>query len=127
MSNDNRPLSPHLQVYRLPMLAWLSILHRGTGVALSFGALLLPAALVAIAAGGDSYECIMQMFSAWYGKIILIGFTFALNYHLCNGIRHLFWDAGYGFDIDKADKTGIASIVVSILLTAGVWAVACLA
>ncbi len=127
MSNDNRPLSPHLQVYRLPMLAWLSILHRGTGVALSFGALLLPAALVAIAAGGDSYECIMQMLSAWYGKIILIGFTFALNYHLCNGIRHLFWDAGYGFDIDKADKTGIASIVVSILLTAGVWAVACLA
>jgi succinate dehydrogenase / fumarate reductase cytochrome b subunit len=57
----------------------------------------------------------------------LIGFTFALNYHLCNGIRHLFWDAGYGFDVDKADKTGIVSIVVSILLTAGVWAVACLA
>lgn len=127
MSNDNRPLSPHLQVYRLPMLAWLSILHRGTGVALSFGAILLPAVLVAIATGGESYDCVMQCLSAWYGKAILIGFTFALNYHLCNGIRHLFWDAGYGFDIDKADKTGIASIVVSILLTAGVWAVACLA
>ena len=127
MSNDNRPLSPHLQVYRLPMLAWLSILHRGTGVALSFGAILLPAVLVAIATGGESYDCAMELLSAWYGKAILIGFTFALNYHLCNGIRHLFWDAGYGFDIDKADKTGIASVVVSILLTAGVWAVACLA
>jgi succinate dehydrogenase / fumarate reductase cytochrome b subunit len=116
-----------LQVYRLPMLAWLSILHRGTGVALSFGAILLPAVLVAIAADGASYDCIMQCISAWYGQVVLIGFTFALNYHLCNGIRHLFWDAGYGFDVDKADKTGIASIVVSILLTAGVWAVACLA
>ena len=111
----------------MPMLAVLSILHRATGVALSLGAVLLPVVLVAIATGGESYDCVMQCLSAWYGKAMLVGFTFALNYHLCNGIRHLFWDAGYGFDVNAADKSGIAAVVVSILLTAGVWAVACLA
>ncbi len=127
MSNDNRPLSPHLQVYRLPMLAWLSILHRGTGVALSFGAVLLPAVLLAIVSGGGVYDCTLEVLSAWYGQIVLAGFTFALNYHLCNGIRHLFWDAGYGFNTETADKSGIATLIIAVLLTAGVWAVAYLA
>lgn len=124
MSKNSRPLSPHLQVYRLPMLAILSITHRITGVALSIGAIILPITLVSVAYGGDFYDFMVNHLSAWYGQVILFGFTFALNYQICNGIRHLFWDVGYGFDPKTADKTGIISVTITILLTLAVWAIA---
>lgn len=124
MSNDTRPLSPHLQVYRLPMLAWLSILHRATGVVLSLAALLLPAILVAVATGGETWECVKACAAAWYGQVALFAVSLALNYHLCNGVRHLFWDAGYGFKPETADKSGVFMVLAALALTAGVWAVA---
>lgn len=124
MSKTSRPLSPHLQVYKLPMLAVLSILHRITGVALSAGAVLLPVILVSIASNQAVYDFVVKHLSAWYGLIVLFGFTLALMYHLCNGIRHLFWDAGYGFNPKTADKSGIAAVSVAFLLTASVWAIA---
>lgn len=124
MSKTSRPLSPHLQVYKLPLLAKLSILHRITGVALSAGAILLPVILVSIASNQAVYDFTVKHLSAWYGLIVLFGFTLALMYHLCNGIRHLFWDAGYGFNPKTADKSGIAAVSVAFLLTASVWAIA---
>ena len=124
MSNDNRPLSPHLQVYRLPMLAWLSILHRATGVALSVAILLLPVVLLTAVSGGEAYDCLQQHLSAWYGQVVLFLITLSLNYHLCNGIRHLFWDAGHGFELKSADRSGAISVVAALLLTAAAWALA---
>lgn len=124
MSKTSRPLSPHLQVYKLPLLAKLSILHRITGVALSAGAILLPIVLLAIASNQACYDFVVKHLSAWYGLVVLFGFTLALMYHLCNGIRHLFWDAGYGFDPKTADKTGVFAVLSAIILTASIWAVA---
>ncbi|MGM0562732.1 MAG: succinate dehydrogenase, cytochrome b556 subunit [Pseudomonadota bacterium] len=124
MSNDNRPLSPHLQVYRLPMLAWLSILHRATGVALSVAIVLLPVVLLTAVSGGDYYECLQTHLGAWYGQLVLVLITLSLNYHLCNGVRHLVWDAGRGFELKTADRSGVICVVAALLLTAGVWALA---
>lgn len=124
MSQDSRPLSPHLQVYKLPLLAKLSIFHRFTGIALAACAILLPWVLTAIALGGGYFDFMYHQVSAWYGIIILIGATYALCYHLCNGVRHLFWDIGKGFEVATADKSARAVLVVSVVLTAIIWLIA---
>jgi succinate dehydrogenase / fumarate reductase cytochrome b subunit len=126
VSNDNRPLSPHLQVYRLPLTAKLSIIHRITGVSLAFGLVLVPIVLISMILGENAFSFVQGQLSAWYGKAILIGFTLALSYHMCNGVRHLFWDAGKGFNLDTADRSGVAVIIAAILITAGVWSLALL-
>ena len=122
--DDKRPMSPHLQVYKLPFTAKLSILHRATGAALFAGLLLIVLALISAVLGERSWEIMHGFLASWFGKIILFGFTLSLYYHLCNGIRHLFWDIGKGFEMEQANKSGVAVIVVSIVLTLMTWFIA---
>ena len=125
MSVSNRPLSPHLQVYRLPLTAITSILHRATGVALGIGTLLLVWWLMAAATGGGYFEFVQGIMGSWIGLLILFGFSFALFFHLCNGIRHLFWDSGYGFEIATAEMATKLVIASSVVLTVLAWILAC--
>lgn len=123
---DNRPLSPFMlgQYYRFQWTSLLSIVHRITGVGLSVGTLLLAGWLIAAASGPEVYGRVAQHLTAWYGQALLFAWTWALMYHLGNGIRHLFWDVGMGFDIRVAEKTGYAVVVASFLLTGAAWALA---
>jgi len=124
MSTRKHPTSPHLQIYRLPLTALLSITHRITGVILALGSLILVWILAAAANSAAYYEAMLPHLQSWYGKLFLIGFVFALYLHFCNGLRHLFWDAGYGFEIDTADLTAKLAIAVAVILTVATWAVA---
>ncbi|MAM69137.1 MAG: succinate dehydrogenase, cytochrome b556 subunit [Rhodospirillaceae bacterium] len=121
MASENRPLSPHLQVYRPQLTSVLSIMHRGTGIALSAGTLLLVWWLVAAASGGDAYADVKAFWGSWIGRLLLLGWSFALFYHLCNGLRHLFWDAGKGFDLDAAYRNGWLVVGAAIVLTVVAW------
>lgn len=123
-----RPLSPFMigPYYKPQLTSMLSITHRLTGLGLSFGALLLVTWLVCLASGADCYAMIVPHLTAWYGKLVLVAFTWALLYHFCNGIRHLVWDLGKGLDMPTAEKSGWAVIALSIVLTASVWALALL-
>ena len=123
MATDNRPLSPHLTVYRWQITMALSILHRITGVGLAVGALALAYWINAAAYGADAFARAQAVFGSWIGVVLLVGWTFALFYHLCNGIRHLFWDAGMGFEISQMRASGWFVIVVSLGLTVVTWAV----
>ena len=116
-----RPISPHLQVYKPQITSVLSIFHRITGVALTFGLILLVAWIFTLSLGEEYFEYFVMFIKSWFGLLILFGFTFALNYHLCNGIRHLFWDAGYGYEIETVHKSGLAVLVVSFVLTTLIW------
>ena len=122
--NDPRPMSPHLQIYKLPFTAKLSILHRGTGAVLFAGLILMVLVLLSISNGAESWASMQSFLSSFIGKFILFGFTFSLYYHLCNGIRHLFWDVGIGFDMEDAKKSGIAVIGASVFLTLLTWIIA---
>ena len=122
--NDPRPLSPHLQIYKLPFTAKLSILHRGTGAALFAGLILMVLILLSIAGGPSSWASMQAFLSSFFGKFILFGFTFCIYYHMCNGIRHLFWDVGIGLELDEAKKSGLAVIAASIFLTLFTWIIA---
>ena len=119
----NRPLSPHLQIYRLPLTARLSILHRATGVALSLGALYLVAWVVFASASPATYAKFQAFNASIFGRIVLGGWLFCLFYHLCNGIRHLFWDAGIGFEIKEAERASYIVIAVAVVATVVSWAV----
>ena len=121
---DTRPLSPHLQIYKLPPTALMSVLHRGTGAVLSIGTVLLVIVLAAAAAGPESFEGIGSLLRSWFGYQVLFGFTFALFAHFCNGIRHLIWDMGYGFDVSKANKGAQISFLSALVLTVLTWVVA---
>ena len=125
-TTPQRPLSPFMigPYYKPQMTSMLSITHRLTGLGLSFGAILLVVWLVCLASGVDCYNAIVAHVTAWYGKVVLVAFTWALLYHFCNGIRHLMWDLGKGLDMPTAEKTGWGVIVFSIGLTAAVWALA---
>lgn len=116
-----RPLSPHLQIYRPQLTSVLSILHRGSGVALALGAVLLAWWLWAVAAGPGAYQLAHGFFSAWFGKALLFVWTLCTFYHLCNGIRHLLWDAGYGFELPAAYLSGKIVLVATVVLTALAW------
>ena len=94
-----RPLSPHLQIYKPQLTSILSILHRATGVTLSMGSIILVLWIIALTLGEETYAMFSLIVNHWVSKFILLGFTFGLFYHLSNGIRHLFWDAGYGYDL----------------------------
>lgn len=121
MAAVNRPLSPHLQIYKPQLTSVLSITHRGTGVFLSIGALFLSCWLLAIANGPESYTALSAHISAWYGQLVLYAWVFSLYYHLCNGIRHLIWDAGFGLDIKTTYRSGYAVVVSSVVLTVITW------
>jgi succinate dehydrogenase / fumarate reductase cytochrome b subunit len=124
MSTDNRPLSPHLQVYRLPFTALTSISHRISGVLLSGGALLLVYWVVAAAAGPQAYATASAILSSLPVQVLIFLWTFVLFYHLCNGIRHLIWDAGYGFDLQTAQRSGQIAIGAAAALTVVAWLIA---
>lgn len=124
MSQISRPLSPHLQVYRWAVSNTLSILHRMTGVALSIGAIALVGWLLALAAGQASFLQLRELLSGFIGQLLLLGWSFAFFYHLCNGIRHLAWDIDRGFDKHFARKSGLVVVSLSVLLTAAFWVVA---
>jgi succinate dehydrogenase / fumarate reductase cytochrome b subunit len=121
MATDKRPLSPHLQVYRPQLTSVLSILHRATGVALSIGTLLIVYWLISMAAGPEAYKHAQSVFGSMLGQLFMFLWTWALFYHLCNGIRHLFWDAGYGFDMEMVYKSGKTVVTASVVLTFLIW------
>ncbi|MGD9883077.1 succinate dehydrogenase, cytochrome b556 subunit [Reyranella sp.] len=119
----HRPLSPHLQVYRPQLTSVLSILHRGTGMALSVGALYLATWVVYASASPKTYALFQGFNTSILGRIFLAGWLFCLFYHLCNGIRHLFWDAGYGFELKDAYRSGWIVVGVSAVATLVSWIV----
>jgi succinate dehydrogenase / fumarate reductase cytochrome b subunit len=116
-----RPLSPHLQIYRWQIGNTLSILHRVTGVALALGLLALSYWLVSVAGGAAQYAAAASAFASPVGLIVLIGWTFAFLYHLLNGIRHLFWDAGLGFERTQRHASGWFAVLGALGLTVCVW------
>ena len=119
-----RPLSPHLQVYRLPLAAVLSISHRISGVGLTLGMVLLTYWIVSAAYGPDTYDEAMSYIGSPLGLIILFGFSVALFFHFCNGFRHLLWDAGRNFEIGQTRRGNIYVLIGTAVLTAAAWLLA---
>ena len=117
MAAPNRPLSPHIQVYRPQITSVLSIAHRITGVALTAGTLLLTWWLVAAAYGPEQFATVQGFVGSWIGQLLLWGFTFALFYHLGNGVRHLAWDFGWGFELGQVRSSGIALVAFAVAAT----------
>lgn len=124
MSTNNRPLSPHLQVYRLPLSAMISIVHRATGAFLAMGTALLVWWLMAIADGEVAFQAAQSVMGGFFGRLFLFGWTFSLFFHLANGIRHLIWDAGYGFEKHEVSQSSIIVIGTAGFLTFMVWVMA---
>ena len=118
-----RPLSPFMFPiwYRFQITSALSILHRLTGIGLAVGSILLAWWLISVAAGGELFEATHRFLISPIGMVLLFLWSFAFFYHLCNGIRHLAWDAGYGFEIRTATRSGYAVLAMTALLTAVVW------
>ena len=118
------PLSPHLQVWRFHVTMAASILHRITGVGLYVGALIGAGWAVALAQGPETYGQFMRLLGSLPGKVVMLGLTVCLFYHLANGIRHLVWDAGHGFDLKSANFNSIAAFAFTLVATAVVWTIA---
>jgi len=120
-SQSNRPLSPHLQIYRWQISMLTSIAHRASGIVLSVGSVFLAIWLIAAANGPDAYASVNGIAASWFGQLIMFLWSFALFYHLCNGVRHLVWDVGVGLDLETARLTGFVAIGVAAALTIFVW------
>jgi succinate dehydrogenase / fumarate reductase cytochrome b subunit len=116
-----RPLSPHLMIYRWPLPMAMSIAHRITGVGLYFGTLLVAWWLIAAAAGPNPYASVAAFMSSFFGRLILFGYTWALLHHMLGGIRHFIWDAGHGFSAGEREWLSLATAVGSISLTIVLW------
>ena len=116
-TNTNRPISPHLQVYKLPLTGILSITHRLTGVLLSAGLIFFVYVLYAVAGGSNTYAAMQALMSLWPVQLIYWGFIYALFFHLCHGVRHLIWDAGKSFDRDTLNRYAIIELGASLVLT----------
>ena len=117
-----RPLSPHLQIYKPQITSVLSILHRGTGIVLFGGSILWCFWFVSLAASRDTYHQAQALLLSPLGLFIVLGWSFSFFYHLCNGIRHLLWDIGIGYEMSTVRKTGWTVIFSSVLLTGITWA-----
>lgn len=122
MADTRRPLSPHLQIYKWQVQMVSSILHRATGIALAVGTLLVVAGLLHLAAGENSFNHFKSIVGSPVGLVLLAGWTWALFYHLCNGIRHLVQDTGAGYGIAQFIRSSWVSVGLSLLLTVLVWA-----
>jgi succinate dehydrogenase / fumarate reductase cytochrome b subunit len=116
-----RPLSPHLQIYRWPVTMAASILHRITGAGLYFGTLLLLWWLIAAASSDSAFDTVQAVFGHWFGQVVLFGFSWALAYHGLGGIRHLIWDTGMGLDLKTAERLAWINIWGSAALTIILW------
>ncbi len=123
MAAGNRPLSPHLQIYRPQITSVLSILHRISGVILSVGILVLVYWLAAAAGGQESYDTAVALLGSLIGRVLLFGWTLAFFYHLLNGIRHIVWDTGHGFEIAQVERSGRIVVILAGLLTFVFWVV----
>ncbi|MBV9063752.1 MAG: succinate dehydrogenase, cytochrome b556 subunit [Alphaproteobacteria bacterium] len=117
----SRPLSPFVTIYKWPITMATSIAHRVTGVAISLGMVLIAWGLIALASGPELYQPFTAAISNIVGQVVLFGFLTALVYHFLNGIRHLAWDLGYGFEVRTANRSGVLVIALSLLITAGVF------
>ena len=124
MTPSNRPLSPHLLNYRFPLLVLLSGTHRATGVVLAIGTVLLTYWFAAAAYGAEAYDRASQLLGSPIGYLVLFGFSFSLFYHLANGVRHLLWDIGWGFELPVARKSGAVMVAVTLVCTLATWAAA---
>lgn len=123
MSKDERPLSPHLTIYRWPITMTLSILHRITGVALALGLVAYVFWLEAIAFEAVSYDLFTSISQSIVGQVALLGWLFSFFFHLSNGIRHLIWDTGRMFEKRQADLSAWAVLIAAVVLTASYWMV----
>ncbi len=121
MATQERPLSPHLQVYKPQITTVMSIVHRATGVVLAIGGLVLAAWLVAAAGAPQTYAAFGALMGSLVGRLALFVFSACLVYHFLNGLRHLAWDSGHGYDIPKVYASGYTVLVLSVLLTAVLW------
>ena len=121
MSNPDRPLSPHISIYRWPITMAASILHRATGIAMAVGLIVLAAWLLAAAAGPDDYRTFQYTMMSLPGRLLLIGWSLAFFYHLSNGIRHLVWDAGKGFERQQANRSTWIVFASAAVLTSLFW------
>ncbi len=121
MVTDTRPLSPHLQVYRPQITSILSILHRMSGVLLVLGSVVPVYWLSSAAAGPDAYREAVTILNHWLVKLLLLGWTLAFYYHLANGVRHLCWDVGRGFELAALEQSGKAVVAAAIILTVLTW------
>lgn len=124
MSTGDRPLSPHLQIYRFQWTMAFSIFHRATGVALAAGTLMLVWWLFALADGPAAFAVIQDFLASWLGRLLLFGWTWSLIYHLLTGLRHLVWDTGAGLGLPAAKISGYLAAVGSVVFTILVWAAA---
>lgn len=121
MSNSERPLSPHISIYRWPITMALSILHRATGIAMSVGLIVLVAWLFDAASGPDAYAAFLAIMDSAIGRLALIAWSLAFFYHLSNGVRHLIWDSGRGFEKVDANRSSWLVLVATVALTALFW------
>ena len=122
--NDTRPLSPHLQHYKLPLTAYLSVAHRATGIVNSLAIVLLVLLIASAASTPENHGFMAGLATSWFGSLVLFGFTLTLYYHMCNGIRHLFWDVGYGFEVETATKSAYVCLAAAATLSVITWIVA---
>ena len=121
MTDNQNPLSPHLQIYRWHISSLLSITHRISGVINLFSLILIFFWLLVLSFGENNYESFLLVINSFIGKFFLIGFTWSMSFHLLSGIRHLIWDFGYGFEIKTANISGIIVIISSLILTVIFW------
>ncbi len=121
MQSSNRPLSPHLTIYRPQMTSLLSIAHRGSGVFLAAAAVLLVVWLTALAAGPQAFATVQGLLGSWLGLAVLAVITLALTYHFCNGIRHLVWDTGRALELPAVYRGGWLVIIGTPVLAAVIW------
>jgi succinate dehydrogenase / fumarate reductase cytochrome b subunit len=124
MTNHDRPLSPHISIYRWPITMALSIMHRISGVALSIGLIALVAWLYDAASGPEAYAVFSGVMGSAVGKLMLIGWSLVFFYHLSNGVRHLFWDMGRGFEKEQANRSSWWVLAATAILTVAFWWVA---
>ena len=124
VNRGNRPLSPHLTIYRPQWTSVISILHRVTGVGLALGAMLVVWWFLAAATGPEAFASADGFLTSWFGHLILLGSTWALCFHFLNGIRHLWWDTGRGFDLEQVELSGKIVAGGSVVLTVLIWIIA---
>ncbi len=122
MTKKSRPLSPHLSVYKPQITSVLSISHRATGALLFVALLVMSLYLLSAALGEHAYSFAQGIMLSWFGMLVLVSYSFFLFYHMCNGIRHLVWDAGKGFELKTAALSGWAVVIGAAILTALLWA-----
>tara|TARA_B100000686_G_C15986111_1_gene569730 strand:+ start:30 stop:416 length:387 start_codon:yes stop_codon:yes gene_type:complete len=121
MNDSNNPLSPHLQIYRWHISSLLSITHRIVGIINLLALISIFSWLLILSFGESHYELFLLIINSFFGKCILIGFTWSMSFHLLSGLRHLAWDLGYGYEIKTANISGIIVIIFSLILTTMFW------